>query len=107
MILRGTPTLEMKRAKSRSPLQQNGVPPAMPEYAGYKIVYEVIALPRSKWAILIEIMRRTDGQILARRHNPFPNQQFDTKLEALEHVNRYVEALLATHEPDGKVRRIA
>ncbi len=79
----------------------------MPEYSGYKIVYEVIALPKSKWAILIEIMRRADGEILAGRHNPFPSQPFDTKLEALEHVNCYVEAVLARHEPDDKARRIA
>lgn len=79
----------------------------MPEYAGYKIVYEVIALPRGKWAILVEIVRRADGGILAGRHNPFPNHPFDTKLEALDHVNRYVEDVLSAHEPDRRPRRIA
>ncbi|WP_432259566.1 hypothetical protein [Cupriavidus sp. TMH.W2] len=79
----------------------------MPQFAGYKIVYEVIALPKGKWAILVEIIRRTDGEILAGRHNPFPNHPFDTKLEALDQVNRYIETVLAACEPDGKLKRIA
>lgn len=62
----------------------------MPEYEGIKIVYEVIALPKDKWAIMVEIIRREDGEILMTRHNPFPRLAFDTKLEALDHVNRYV-----------------
>lgn len=62
----------------------------MPEYEGLKIVYEVIVLPKDKWAIMIEIIRREDGAILMPRHNPFPRQPFDTKLEALDQVNRYV-----------------
>lgn len=33
----------------------------MPEYDGFKIIYEVVALPRGKWAIMIEIIRREDG----------------------------------------------
>ncbi len=43
----------------------------MPEYEGFKIVYEVIHLPKGKWGILIEIIRRVDGEILMARHNPF------------------------------------
>ncbi|WP_066739050.1 hypothetical protein [Cupriavidus sp. D384] len=62
----------------------------MPEYEGLKIVYEVIVLPKDKWAIMIEVIRREDGEVLIARHNPFPRQPFDTKLEALDHVNRYV-----------------
>lgn len=73
----------------------------MPEFEGYKVVYEVVALPRRKWAILIEIVRRSDGNAIAGRHNPFPNYAFDTKLEALDQVNRYIEALLAAHEADN------
>ncbi|MEM5429043.1 hypothetical protein [Cupriavidus oxalaticus] len=79
----------------------------MPEFEGYKVVYEVIALPKRKWAILIEIVRRSDGIVVAGRHNPFPNHAFDTKLEALDQVNRYIEALLAAHEADGNARHRA
>lgn len=63
--------------------------------------------PKGKWAILVEIIRRSDGEILAGRHNPFPNHPFDTKLEALGQVNRYVKTALMAHEPDGKLKRIA
>ena len=79
----------------------------MPEFEGYKIVYEVIGLPRGKWSILVEIIRRQDGEILAPRHNPFPNHAFDAKLEALDQVNQYIETVLAEAEPEGKRRRIA
>ncbi|MBP0622123.1 hypothetical protein [Cupriavidus consociatus] len=74
----------------------------MPEFEGYKVVYEVIALPKRKWAILVKIVRRSDGIVVAGRHSPFPNHAFDTKLEALDQVNRYIEVLLATHDADGK-----
>ncbi len=79
----------------------------MPEFEGYKIIYEVIAMPRGKWSILVEIIRRQDGEVLAPRHNPFPNQPFDTKLEALDQVNQYIEAAIAEAGPEGKQRRIA
>ncbi|CAG9179288.1 hypothetical protein [Cupriavidus pinatubonensis] len=79
----------------------------MPEFEGYKIVYEVIALPKGKWSILVEIIRRLDGEALAPRHNPFPNHPFDTKLEALDQVNQYIETVLAEAESEGKQRRIA
>ncbi|WP_367394953.1 hypothetical protein [Cupriavidus sp. Agwp_2] len=73
----------------------------MPEFEGYKVVYEVIALPKRKWAIFIEVIRRRDGIVVAGRHNPFPNHAFDTKLEALEQVNRSIGVLFAAHEADG------
>ena len=79
----------------------------MPEFEGYKIIYEVIGLPKSKWSILVEIIRRQDGEVLAPRHNPFPNHPFDTKLEALGRVNQYIETVLAEMGPEGKLRRIA
>lgn len=79
----------------------------MPEFEGYKIVYEVTGLPKGKWSIVVEIIRRQDGEILAPRHNPFPNHPFDTKLEALDQVNQYIEAVLAEAEPAGKRRRSA
>ncbi|GJG93537.1 hypothetical protein [Cupriavidus pauculus] len=73
----------------------------MSEYDGFKIVYEVIVLPRDKWAILIEIIRREDGEVLIARHNPFPQQPFDTKLEALDHVNRYVAQTVRNIEAEA------
>ncbi|SDO77104.1 hypothetical protein SAMN04488595_102127 [Ralstonia sp. 25mfcol4.1] len=73
----------------------------MPEYEGLKIVYEVIILPKDKWAIMIEIIRREDGEVLMARHNPFPRQPFDTKLEALDHVNRYVAEAVKNLERDN------
>lgn len=82
----------------------------MPEYEGFKIVYEVLALPRDKWAIFIEIIRREDGEVLMARHNPFPRQPFDTKLEALDHVNRYLAQTVKTLEGAQEtptLRRIA
>ena len=79
----------------------------MPEFEGYKIVYEMIGLPKGKWSIMVEIIRRRDGEILASRHNPFPNHPFDTKLEALDQVNQYIETVLAEAEPAGRLRRIA
>lgn len=62
----------------------------MPEYEGFQIVYEVVTLPKGKWAIMIEIIRRADGEVLMARHNPFPRQPFDTRLEALDNVKQYV-----------------
>jgi hypothetical protein len=79
----------------------------MPEFEGYKIIYEVITMPKGKWAIFIEIFSRGDGRQLAARHNPFPDHTFDTKLEALDQVNRYLEEKLKEYTPDGKGRRIA
>ncbi|PLP98724.1 hypothetical protein [Cupriavidus pauculus] len=81
----------------------------MPEYDGLKIVYEVIILPKDKWAIMIEIIRRKDGEVLMGRHNPFPRQPFDTKLEALDHVNRFVSQAVKDLEVDAAkpLRRIA
>lgn len=81
----------------------------MPDYEGFKIVYEVIAMPKGKWAIMIEIIRREDGEVMMARHNPYPRQPFDTKLEALEHVNRYVAQTVEGLDVDapGKLRRIA
>ncbi|KAF7957176.1 hypothetical protein AWV80_37235 [Cupriavidus sp. UYMU48A] len=79
----------------------------MPEFEGYKIVYEVMALPRGKWSSLVEIIRRQDGEVLAPRHNPFQNHPFDTKLEALDQVNQYIETVLAEAESESKLRRIA
>ena len=81
----------------------------MPEYEGFKIVYEVIVLPKDKWAIMIEIIRREDGEVLMARHNPYPHQPFDTKLEALDHVNRYVSQAVKGLEGDAAkpLRRIA
>jgi len=79
----------------------------MSEYEGFKIVYEVIHLPKGKWGILIEIIRRVDGEILMARHNPFPSHPFDTKLEALEHVNRYIASTLDDLDDAHTVRRIA
>lgn len=77
----------------------------MPEYEGFKIVYEVIVMPKDKWAIMIEILRRDNGEVLMARHNPFPRQPFDTKLEALDHVNRYVAQVVKELESDS-VRRL-
>lgn len=81
----------------------------MSEYEGFKIVYEVIVLPKDKWAIMIEIIRRADGEVLRARHNPFPRQPFDTKLEALDHVNRYVSETMKEFDADASklVRRSA
>ncbi len=81
----------------------------MPEYEGFKIVYEVIVLPKDKWAIMVEIIRREDGEVLMGRHNPFPRQPFDTKLEALDHVNRYVASTMKDLDVGTKrvLRRIA
>ncbi|AZG15191.1 hypothetical protein [Cupriavidus pauculus] len=81
----------------------------MPEYDGIKIVYEVVVLPKDKWAIMIEILRREDGAVLMSRHNPFPRQPFDTKLEALDHVNRYVADVVKNLDRDAmqKKRRCA
>ncbi|CAG2143690.1 hypothetical protein [Cupriavidus numazuensis] len=79
----------------------------MPEFEGYKIVYEVIALPKGKWSILVEIIHRQDGGVLAPRHNPFPNHPFDTKLEALDQVNQYIETVLAEAGTEAKQRRVA
>jgi len=82
----------------------------MPEYEGYKVVYEVIAMPKGKWAIFIEIIRTKDGDALVARHNPFPDHPFDTKLEALDHVNRYIGrtvAALDSEEGVDTVRRVA
>lgn len=66
----------------------------MPEYEDYKVLYDVIARPKGKWAILIEIVRRGDGATLVARHDPFPDHPFDTKLEALDQVKQYVERTL-------------
>ncbi|MWL86606.1 MULTISPECIES: hypothetical protein [unclassified Cupriavidus] len=74
----------------------------MPEYEGFRIVYEVLAMPKDKWAIMIEIIRRHGGEVLMARHNPFPRQPFDTKLEALEHVNRYVSETVARLEGEAE-----
>ncbi|WER44954.1 hypothetical protein CupriaWKF_11540 [Cupriavidus sp. WKF15] len=79
----------------------------MPEFEGYKIIYEVIGLPKGKWSIVVEIIQRQDGEVLAPRHNPFPSHPFDTKLEALDQVNQYIEAVLAETGSEGKLRRIA
>jgi len=82
----------------------------MPEYEGYKVVYEVIAMPRGKWAIFVEIIRTKDGDALVARHNPFPDHPFDTKLEALDHVNRYIERTVAGLDREGSAetaRRVA
>lgn len=79
----------------------------MREFEGYKIVYEVIALPKGKWSILVEIIHRQDGDVLAPRHNPFPNHPFDTKLEALDQVNQYIETVLAEAGTEAKQRRVA
>ncbi|CAG2143706.1 hypothetical protein [Cupriavidus plantarum] len=75
---------------------------------GYKILYEVIAMPKGKWAIMIEVIHRESGTIVAQRHNPFPVHGFDTKLEALGHVNRHVETLIDddVQERDARRRRI-
>lgn len=72
----------------------------MTELKGYKIFYEVLSLPRGKWAIQIEVTRMKDGAVIAAQHNPFPGLSFDTKLEALNHVNRYVEQRIAANEAD-------
>ncbi|RZT42761.1 hypothetical protein [Cupriavidus agavae] len=77
----------------------------MPEFEGFKIVYEVIAMPKEKWAIMVEIMRRRDSAVLVARHNPFPRQPFDTKLEALEHVNRYLSDTVRMLEAEDVERR--
>ncbi|WP_420992786.1 hypothetical protein ACKI2N_006150 [Cupriavidus sp. 30B13] len=66
----------------------------MPEFNGYKIIYEVLSLPKAKWAILVEVIHARDGAVLAKRHNPFPHHVFDTKLEALDQVNRYLKEML-------------
>lgn len=76
----------------------------MPEYEGFKIVYEVIAMPKGKWAITIEIIRREDGETLMARHNPFPRQPFDTKLEALDQVSRYVASAVKDLESNDTAR---
>ncbi|EKZ96920.1 hypothetical protein SGO26_04805 [Cupriavidus metallidurans] len=79
----------------------------MPEYDGFKIIYEVVALPRGKWAIMIEIIRREDGEVLMALHNPFPRQPFDTRLEALDNVNRYVDATINEFEAASRASRAA
>ncbi|MGO4302833.1 hypothetical protein [Cupriavidus sp. RAF12] len=79
----------------------------MPEYEGFKIVYEVIALPKGRWGIMIEIVRRESGEVLIARHNPFPQQPFDTKLQALDQVNRYIEETLEDLDGQVRLRRIA
>lgn len=81
----------------------------MQEYEDFTIAYEVMALPKDKWAILVEIIRREDGAVLMARHNPFDRQPFDTKLEALDHVNRYVAETVKSLEQDiaAERRRIA
>lgn len=79
----------------------------MPEYEGFRIVYEVIALPKNKWGIMVEIIRRADGEVLMARHNPFPSHPFDTKLEALEHVNRYIASTVEDLDAAHTVRRCA
>lgn len=78
----------------------------MPEYEGFQVSYEVIALPKGKWAIVVEIVRREDGKVLAARHNPFPDRPFDTKLEALDQVNRFIAQTLEKHAP-ANARRTA
>ena len=78
----------------------------MPEYEGFKIVYEVVALPKDKWAIMIEIIRREDGEVLVAPHNPFPRQPFDTRLEALDNVNRYVAATIEALDAPSRASRI-
>ncbi len=79
----------------------------MPEFEGFKIVYEVVAMPKGKWTILVEIIRREDGKVLAAHHNPFPEHPFDTKLEALDQVNRYIAQTIADQERAPGTRRIA
>ncbi|MGO4330465.1 hypothetical protein AB4Z48_03235 [Cupriavidus sp. 2TAF22] len=79
----------------------------MPEFNGYKIIYEVQSLPKAKWAILVEVIRTLDGAVVAKRHNPFPLQTFGAKLEALDQVNRYLQELLgglaaSARTPRGK-----
>jgi len=79
----------------------------MPEYEGFQIVYEVVALPKGKWAIMIEIIRRDDGEVLMARHNPFPRQPFDTRLEALDNVKQYVAGMIAQLPPSSRMSDIA
>jgi hypothetical protein len=77
----------------------------MPEYEGFKIVYEVVALPKDKWTIMIDIVRQDDGEVLMARHNPFPRQPFDTRLEALDNVKRYVAATIEELAPSSRASR--
>ncbi|CAG9163582.1 hypothetical protein [Cupriavidus pampae] len=77
----------------------------MKEYEGYKVLYEVIAMPKGKWAIMIEVIHRDSGATIAQRHNPFPVHAFDTKLEALDQVNRHIETLIVEH--DARQQRMA
>jgi hypothetical protein len=79
----------------------------MPEYDGFKVVYEVVALPKGKWAIMIEVVRQDDGEVLMARHNPFPRQPFDTRLEALDNVNRYLAAAIEDFEAALRASRTA
>ncbi|MDR3384226.1 hypothetical protein [Cupriavidus basilensis] len=79
----------------------------MLEFNGYKILYEVQSLPKGKWAIVIEIMRTQDGALIAKRHNPFPHQSFDTKLEALHQVNRYLKDMLEQNDGEARAARRA
>lgn len=79
----------------------------MLEFNGYKIVYEVLSLPRGKWAIVVEVIRKKDGEIIEKRHNPFPHQSFDTKLEALDQVNRYLKSTLESEDEEPRAARRA
>jgi len=90
-----------------SACQQQNRECAMPEYEGFQIVYEVIALPKGKWAIMIEIIRRGDGEVLMARHNPFPRQPFDTRLEALDNVKQYIADTIERLPPSSRMSRIA
>lgn len=40
-------------------------------------------------------------------HNPFPRQPFDTRLEALDNVNRYVDATINEFEAASRASRAA
>jgi hypothetical protein len=90
-----------------SACQQQNQECAMPEYEGFQIVYEVLAMPKGKWAIMIEIIRREDGEVLMARHNPFPRQPFDTRLEALDNVKQYVADTIGQLPPSSCMSRIA
>jgi len=90
-----------------SACQQQNKEFAMPEHEGFKIIYEVVAMPKGKWAILIEILRREDGEILMPRHNPFPRHPFDTRLEALDNVRRYLADTIEQLDPPSRTNRIA
>ncbi|KJK23078.1 hypothetical protein UB46_18085 [Burkholderiaceae bacterium 16] len=79
----------------------------MLEFDGYKIVYEILSLPRGKWAIIVEVIRKKDGEIIEKCHNPFPHQSFDTKLEALDQVNRFLKSTLESEDEEPRAARRA